>query len=171
MSAENEQHQPRRPSPLQEILAGPQSVKYGPLPKIELPADDVLLSYFARQILALVKEKGIYRRDNVPVFPYTERARLEILEAQTFRSWLEQYLVCFKTKFEEDDPYDVLRTMNKETAEGVLRCIEFWSGLLEIVTVNPVRLPCCATDNGPITLLKPGYDEDSKTLTFEGGGK
>lgn len=153
---------------LQEILAGPQSVKYGALPKCELPGDDVLLSSFARQLLGIVNDKGIYRRDNVPVFPYFERARLEILEAQTFRSWLEKFLVCFKTKFDEGgDPFDILRTMNKETAEGVLRCIEFWSGLPEIVTVNPVRLPSLAAD-GTYSLLTPGYDNKSKTLTFEG---
>jgi len=141
---------------LQEILAAPKSTIYGPLPKIELPADDVLLSDFARQVLALVQDKGIYRRDNVPVFPYMERGRLEILDAQTFRTWVERYLVCFKTKFDHaGDAFDVLRTMNRETADGVLRCIEFWSSLPEIVTVNPARLPT-SFENGQLNLLKPG---------------
>jgi hypothetical protein len=153
---------------LQEILVGPRCVKYGPLPKIELPGDDVLLLDFARQVLAVVKDKGIYRRDNVPVFPYMERGRLEIFEAQAFRSWAETVLVCFKTKFDDaGEPFDVLRTMNKETADGVLKCIEFWTGLLEIVTVNPVRLP--SVSDNLLTLLEPGYDEKTKTLTFKGG--
>ena len=153
---------------LQEILCGRQVATYGPLPKVEMPADNVLVSHFARQILQLVKDKGIYRRDNVPVFPYVERARLEVLEAQAFRTWLERFLVCFKTKFDgAGDPFDVLRTVNKETAVAVLKCIDFWTGLFEIVTVNPVRLPSLAAD-GTLTLLEPGYDEKTQTLTFEG---
>jgi hypothetical protein len=152
---------------LQEILSGPQSVKYGTVLKVELPADDALLSRFARQILAIVKDKGIYRRDNVPILPDPARGQLQILNAQTFRTWVEHYLVCFKRKFDGNgEPYDVLRTMNKETAEGVLKCMEFWSGLPEVETVNPVRLPSIDEDTGEMTLLACGYDEKTKTLTF-----
>ncbi|HKP04993.1 MAG TPA: hypothetical protein VJU77_16700 [Chthoniobacterales bacterium] len=44
-----------------EILAGPQAIRYGALPKVELPTDDVLLSVFARQLLKIIKARGIYR--------------------------------------------------------------------------------------------------------------
>ena len=153
---------------LQEVLTGWQSVKYGPLPKVQLPADDALLSRFAQEILEIVRMKGIYRRDNVPVLPDPVRGRLEILDAQTFRTWVERHLVCFKQKFDKDgEPFDVLRTMNKETAEGVLKCMEFRSGLVEVVSVNPVRLPSIDEETGELTLLQPGYDERTKTLTFE----
>jgi len=57
--------------------------------------------------------------------------------------------------------------MSKDTADGVLRCIDFWSGVPEIVTVNPVRLPACF-EVGPLELLQSGYDEKTKRLTFEG---
>ena len=106
-------------SELQEVLTGPQAVKYGPLPKVELPADDSLLLRFALEILAIVRNKGIYRRDNVPMLADSTRGRLEVLTAQAFRTWVERHLVCFKRRFDRNgEPYDVLRTMTKETAEG-----------------------------------------------------
>ncbi|HKP04994.1 MAG TPA: hypothetical protein VJU77_16705 [Chthoniobacterales bacterium] len=102
------------------------------------------------------------------MFPYAERARLEILDAHTFRSWVESFLVCYKTKIDNaGDSYDVLRTMNRDTAEAVLKCNEFWQGLHEVVTFNPVRLPVVSS-MGQSRLLEPGYDEDTRTLTFEG---
>ena len=153
---------------LREVLTGPQTVKYGAIPKVQLPADDTLLSRFAREILAIVRMEGIYRRDNVPVLPNPMRRHLEILDAQTFRTWVESHLVCFKQKFEKNgEPFDVLRTMNKETADGVLKCMEFRSGLPELQAVNPVRLPSIDEETDEITLLEAGYDEKTKTLTFE----
>ncbi len=52
-----------------------------------------------------------------------------------------------------------------QTAQGVLDSIDFWTGLREVITVNPVPMPLMNED-GNVTLLQPGYDEKSKTLTF-----
>jgi hypothetical protein len=154
---------------LQEVLTGPHAHKYGALPKVELPSDDALLSRFAQHILAIVKDKGIYRRDYVPVLAYPALRRLEVLDPQTFRTWVEQWLVCYKRRFDRNGvPYDALRTMTKEQAEGVLKCAEFWSGLPEIRTVNPERSVAIDPDTGKMILLDIGYDPKSKTLTFGG---
>jgi len=46
----------------------------------------------------------------------------------------DRYVACYKQKYDQKGtPFDVIRTINKETAQGVLECEEFWSGLREIV--------------------------------------
>jgi hypothetical protein len=151
---------------LQEVLTGPQGAKYGALPKIAIPGDDETLLRFAQDLLEVLKEKPIYRRDNVPMFPYEEKARLQEMTAQTFRTFIDRYVACFKQKYDKDgEPYDVIRSVNKETAAGVLECIDFWSGLREIIAINPVPMPVVDAE-GNLKLLQPGYDEETKTLTF-----
>ena len=158
---------PSQPQPLQEVLAGPQSTIYGPLPKVALPADDETLRRFALLLLPNLTDKGLYRRDNVPVFPYPAKARLEMMSAQSFRTFVDKYVACYKRKYDDhDEPFDTIRSMNKETAEGVLQCFDFWSELEEIVELNPVPMPAMAED-GSVYFLEPGYDAKTKTLTFE----
>lgn len=154
------------PQALKEILTGPQAVKYGALPKIAIPGDDETLLRFAQELLDELKNKPIYRRDNIPVFPYDEKARLEVMSASAFRTFIDKHVACFKQKFDHaGDAYDVVRTISKETAQGVLDCKDFWSGLREVMTVNPV--PTCVMDEeGNLSLLQPGYDEKTKSLTF-----
>jgi hypothetical protein len=154
------------PQAFKEVLTGPQGVKYGALPKIAMPGDDETLLRFAQELLDELKTKPIYRRDNIPVYPYEEKARIEIMSASTFRTVVDKHVACFKQKFDDKgEPYDVVRSINKETAQGVLDCIDFWSGLREIVEVNAV--PMCAIDaEGNVICMQPGYDEATKTLTF-----
>jgi hypothetical protein len=153
---------------LLEILSGPQAKRYGALPKVQLPEDDSLLSFFAKEILAIVKQRGVYRRDNVPVLAHPTLVRLVILEPQTFRTWIEQFLVCYKRRWDRNgQPFDVLRTMSKEQAEGVLKCAEFWTGLPEIEAVNSERSLVIDPETGEVTFLKAGYDAKTKTLTFD----
>jgi hypothetical protein len=154
---------------LQEVLVGPQAAKYGALPKLPLPGDDQTILRFAMDSLTLLKGKPIYRRDRVPVLLYPERARLEVLEAQTYRTWVERYFVCYKQKFDHHtgEPFDVIRSMNKETAEAVLKCVDFWRGLPEIEAVNPARSLSIDEETSEMSLLQPGYDDKTKTLTFE----
>lgn len=153
-------------STLQEVLAGPQSAIYGPLPKIALPGEDELLSRFATELLSMVKEKGLFRRDNVVVYAYDQRRRLEEMEPKTFRTWVEKFCVCYKTKYDDNgDPVNPLKTMPKEAAEGVLACLDFWQGLPEVERCQPVPLPII-NDAGELVLLEAGYHAESKTLTF-----
>jgi hypothetical protein len=154
---------------LQEVLTGPQIIKYGPLPIVPLPGDDELGLYFAKHLLEILKHKGIYRRDNVVVRPYAEGACLKIVGAYGFSTWVEHHLLCYKTTFDQDgySSYPVLRTMSKAQAERVLACEDFWKGLPEIEAVNPARSLSIDEETGEMSLLQPGYDDKSKTLTFE----
>jgi hypothetical protein len=151
---------------LKEVLTGPQGAKYGALTKVAIPGDDETLLRFAQELLDELKSKPIYRRDNIPVFPYEEKARIEVMSASAFRTFVDKYMACFKQKFDyAGDAYDVVRSISKETAQGVLDCKDFWSGLREVIEVNAVPMPFKNTD-GKLALLEPGYDEKTKTLTF-----
>jgi len=154
------------PQALKEVLTGPQGVKYGALPKIAIPGDDETLLRFAQELLDELKTKPIYRRNNIPVYPCEEKARIEVMSASAFRTFVDKYVACFKQKFDQHgEPYDVVRSINKETAQGVLDCKDFWSGLREILEVNPVPM-CVMNAEGNVVMLQPGYDEKTKTLTF-----
>lgn len=156
-----------RPPHLHEVLTGPQAQKYGSLPKVALPGDDDTLLRFAEELLHHLRGKEVYRRDNVAVYPYHEKGRLEIMTAQTFRTFIDRYVACFKRKFDNSgEPFDVIRSVNKETAAGVLDCIDFWSGLREVVSINPIPMPSI-DEEGNMHYLRPGYDEKTRTLTFE----
>jgi hypothetical protein len=103
----------------------------------------------------------------VVVRPYTEKARIEPMSPSTFRTFVDKNVAVFKQKYDEKgEPFDVIRTINKETAQGVMDCDDFWIGLREILSVNPVPTPVIETDGGSVKLLTPGYDEVTKTLTF-----
>jgi hypothetical protein len=152
---------------LKEVLTGPQGTKYGALVKLAMPGDDETVLRFGTELLDELKNKPIYRRDMVVVRPYTEKARIEPMSASTFRTFVDKYVAVFKQKYDEKgEPYDVIRTINKETAQGVMECDDFWMGLREIISVNPVPMPVMDENNENVKLLTPGYDDVTKTLTF-----
>ena len=100
--------------------------------------------------------------------PYKEKARLEILTPHAFRTLVHRDIACCKRKDDDKgNPFDVVRTINTETAQGVLECSEFWIGLREILAIRLV--PTFVLDPDAATgarLLQRGYDEKTKTLTF-----
>ncbi|MDR0532521.1 MAG: hypothetical protein LBH01_01045 [Verrucomicrobiales bacterium] len=153
---------------LEETLSGPLAKKYGPLPKVALPGNDELLLDFAKQLLEKLKDKGLYRRDKIPVVPFRQGRRLEAMDAVAFRSWVERHVVCYRTRYDrEGNPVDELRSMPRELAAAVLESWDFWPGLPEIERCHPVPMPVLRAD-GTLELLEPGYDAESKTLTFDG---
>jgi hypothetical protein len=153
---------------LQEVLTGPQVAKYGAMPIVLLPGDDELSSHFAAELLQILRDKGIFRRGNVVVLPDLEAGCLRVVRAHAFSTWVERHLCCYKMKFDRNgEPYHVLRTMTTEQAEKVLACEDFWKGLPEIEAVNPARSLSIDGETGEMSLLQPGYDEKTKTLTFE----
>ena len=81
---------------LQEILCGPKAAIYGSLPLVPLPGDDELVLYFAKHLLEILRNKGIYRRGNVVVRPDFERGCLELVTSQSFVTWIEHHAICHK---------------------------------------------------------------------------
>ena len=154
--------------PLQEVLCGPQAAKYGSMPIVPLPGDDELALGFAKHLLEILKAQGIYRRANVVVRPDAERTCMEVVRSQSFSTWVEHHVLCYKRKFDRNgEPYQVLRTMNNEQAEKVLACEDFWKGLPEIEAVNAARSLAIDEETNEMRLLAGGYDAKARTLTFE----
>jgi hypothetical protein len=135
-----------------------------PRPKIELPGDNRLLSDFARDLGKAIRYADIFQRDGM-VFVVNDRGDgLTPMTAATLRSWLEQHLVCYKRRFATSETIQFRRTMTAADASGVLNSPQFISQLREICRFNPVPMPVRRLD-GRIEMLKPGYDEPSKSFT------
>lgn len=142
-------------------------------PKIRLPGPGRELMYFASEIGDVLKEKDFYRRDRVPVGINREKARLDPVSAQAFRTLAQRHLVFFKEKSKEEEDgskrtITIINTMIVDTARGVLDSWDFIEKLPEIERVNPIRLPVLRS-NGVIGLAPPGYLADRRIYTLDGG--
>lgn len=142
-------------------------------PKIRLPGDNRELMHFAAEIGDVLKEKDFYRRDRLPVGINREKARLDAVSAQAFRTLAQRHLVFFKEKnvAEADGSsrtLTIVKTMIVDTARGVLDSWDFIERLPEIERVNPIRLPVMRA-SGVIDLAPLGYLADRRIYTLDGG--
>lgn len=153
-------------SPLREILPWPMGARYGPLPMVPLPQDDEVLLGVIEACADILRDKGIYRRDNIVVIPYEQRRRLMMMEAKMFCSWVLHFLMPTRTKWDKDgEPFTVCKDMPTEVAEKVLLSMDFWPALPEIEAVHAAPMPVIRED-GTLALLGEGYDSETRTLTF-----
>jgi hypothetical protein len=140
--------------------------------KIRLPGDNRELVHFAGEIGEELKAKDFYRRDRTPVGINWDKARLEPISAQAFRTLSQRHLVFFKEKKiegeEENRVIQIVKTMIVDTARAVLESWDFIDRLPEIERVNPIRLPVMR-GNGAIQLAPAGYFAEARTYTLEGG--
>jgi len=152
---------------ISDIINGALSAQFGSLPKIEIPGDNARLKECAEAVLAAVRDKGLYRRDSVVVVIYAEKQRLQAMEADAFRTWVERHAYFFKTRQnDQKEYYEVSRTLPKEAAVGILASWDFWPELNDIEQCHFVPLPVL-TPQGFYAELPEGYSAESKTLTFK----
>ena len=150
-----------------ELVVGEFAQKVEALPMVELPGDNSPLLKFALKLRIFLHDKGIYRRGDVPMYVNAEEKRVEVMGAATFRSWIEVYVVCFTRRIDSRGfRHTVLRTMNTEMSDGVLKCMDFYLSLRKVERVNPVPKPVLRED-GRLAMLRGGYDAETKTLTFK----
>jgi hypothetical protein len=138
-------------------------------PKVQLPGDGRVLSDTAAEVGALLKDEDIFRRGSLVFHPPKTEREFQPMTADTFRSWAEQHLLCFKlrmTPFRE--LVRVIRTMSTSDAEGILASPQFLAPLREVERFNPVRMPVRRA-SGEIVLLPEGYDAPSLTFTASAG--
>ncbi len=141
---------------------------------VRLPGDHHLLMATAADLGRIVAERGeTFRREDAVVTVDREKARLVPLTAQRFRSWVERYCVTanFRGMDESGKPKWHPRTMNRETALGVLESDAFLKCLPRIARVAQVSMPVMrqhGPDAGRIVLLPPGYDPASQVFTLDG---
>lgn len=142
-------------------------------PKIRLLGDDRELKFFAEEIGATLRGQEFYRRDRALVGVNREKARLEPITPQAFRSLTQRHIVFFKEKNQEaadgkQTTIQIVKTMIVDTARAVMESWDFLDCLPEIERVNPIRLPYMRSDSS-IGLAPMGYHDETHTYTLDGG--
>lgn len=151
---------------LHEVLTGSMAAQYGTLPLIPLPQEEDLLLKFIRQMGAVLSDKGIYRRDTVVVLVDTKIARLNILEAEVFCSWAQEYVVNYKTRYDKNgEPFTTYKDMPTEIAKKTILSPRFREYVPEIEEVFPIPMPGNVGDGG-MKLLKPGFEAGKFVFEF-----
>lgn len=140
-------------------------------PKIQLPGDNRLLSETAADMGKFLKKRELFRRDDLVFHLMAGEAGLRPMSPETFRSWCEQHLLCYRVRnvFGRGQCC-FLRTMSAAEAQGVLAAPQFLGCLRPVERFNPVRMPVRRA-SGEITLLPEGYDAESLTFTASSGIK
>jgi hypothetical protein len=136
-----------------------------PLPKVQLPGDDRLLSAFAADIAEILKHCGLYQRGGVAFIVNQQLDGLEVVTPALLRTLAEKYLVCFRVRQSGQNMISLARTMTSEDAQGVLSAQQFLSRLPKVARIATARLPVMRI-NGVIELLPDGHDQESLTLTL-----
>jgi hypothetical protein len=93
-----------------------------------------------------------------------EGSMLRPVDAQAFRTFVEQTVVCCRERAIEKGMVRVDVTMGVDESRGILKSPFFRKRLRHVTRINTVRLPV-ARKNGLIELLPEGYDEATQTLT------
>ena len=141
------------------------SLLNSPLPKVQLPGDNRLLSAFAADCAKILKDCGIYQRGGVAFIVNQQRDGLEVITPALLRTLAEKHLVCFRIRQSGDNVLSLARTMTSEDAQGVLSAQQFLSCLPKVVRIATARLPVMRGDS-TIKLLSDGYDPETFTLTL-----
>jgi len=140
-------------------------------PKVQLPGDNYLLSECAREVGRILASKDIFSRGGL-VFTINERKDgLTPMTPETLRTWIEDYLVLYKVRkvTGTDQTIQFTRTITETDAGGILASPQFIGQLQHIERFNPIRVPVMRyRDNDlHIVLLPEGYDEESRSFTFD----
>lgn len=141
--------------------------------RVRLPAEGWQLSATAREIGAVLKTNGVFRRgDKVVTVGRDDEGQLCFQEmgAQRLRTYVERYMVTGKWRNggEGEGPVFKATTMSPEVAQGVLRDDSFLEQQRPLRRINDAPLPVWRAD-GRIELLQPGYDREARIMTVDNG--
>jgi hypothetical protein len=144
----------------------------GKRPQVRLPGEGRLISSFAAEVGQIMAKDGVYLRDGTPVVVDPVRGRIVDLDADCFRSYVEQSLVTVKMRQEkgEEEARPVAVTMSRDTAKAVLTCHEFRRIQRPVRQVWPVPVPVRGED-GKVRLAGPGYVPEAQILITGEGRK
>lgn len=141
-------------------------------PMLRLPCDGRELGQFAAELGELLGAKEIFRREHTVLVVNHETRALDEIKPEAFRTWVEKHVACFKVvKMKVGKAVElqqILRTMPLDVAIGVLHAGQFFGKLRQVDRVNQVRLPFLNAA-GALALLPDGYDESTRTWTFNAG--
>jgi hypothetical protein len=133
-------------------------------PKVRLPGDNWLLSDTAAALGQHLADKLLFvRNGEIAVLEHFE---LRSVSPQTFRTLVEQHVVCYRQRTLN---YEVNVTMRDDEARGIMASPQFTERLRRLDRLNLCQVPV-SRDDGKIELLPEGYDLASKTLTVSNVG-
>lgn len=137
------------------------------LPPLELPREGRRLEAFAREAGAIARCNGVFRRERSPVTVNYETGMMELLEADRFRSYIENLALTFKWRSagQNTPPQMVPCTMTADAARATIKSDQFVEQQRRLARINTVRQPVMR-DDGRIELLAEGYDAESETYTL-----
>lgn len=132
------------------------------LPYVLLPRHGVQLLHFAEQVGKVVGANGVFRREATPVTIDPETGRIDGIEPDRWRTYVERHLIPCVERFGIKQP----TTMSAAEARGCLACDDFRFPLRKLRRVHQARLPVIRND-GRIELLPKGYDKESGFFTLK----
>ncbi len=132
-------------------------------PKARLHGDNWLLSQTAAELGQHLADKSLFIRNGVIVA--LDAGELRAVTAQTFRTLVEQHVVCYRQRKATAGTFDISVTMTDDEARGIMASPQFKEKLRQVDRLNSCRLPVFRAD-GKLELLPEGYDPASKTLTI-----
>lgn len=151
---------------LRKTLSGVLAVQYGALPIVPLPSDDTPSLGFVRDVADILKDSGIYRRDNLIVLPDTSKRRMVQMSPEIFCTWCQNYFMGSKTKYDSnDEPYEVIKDVPTDLAAKTLCSLAFVPKIPEIQKVIPAPMPYFDGEN--IELTPVGFHEQSGVYTYD----
>jgi hypothetical protein len=136
------------------------------LPHVPLPRAGEQLINFARSVGAIVGANGLFRRESVPVTIDPESGRIEPMDPDRFRTYVESQLLPYVERGTQYGRVKLPATMSGAEARGCLRADAFRAPLRKLQRVHQVRLPIIRSD-GHIELLPKGYDAESGIFTMK----
>jgi hypothetical protein len=139
-----------------------------PLPEIEHPGDDRLISKFGRELGQIVAPHDFFRRLNKCVHPMIDEQgeiTLSEMDPQEFRTAIEAHCRPWRFRKVGRDKYQkVFRTIAPEDSRTTLVTVDFLESLRPVRALNRVRLPGFYKP-GKIRLLPIGYCPEHRTYT------
>jgi hypothetical protein len=142
--------------------ASPQVTEDAGRQRIAAPGDNRTISAFARDVASALKAAELFNRGGLAMRLNWRRDGLDLMTADSFRTWCETYFLCVRTK----NGVEAVRTMSKEDAGAVLSAPQFIDNLPRLERINSIRLPALRSD-GSIGLLPKGYDTHSQAYTLD----
>ncbi len=129
-------------------------------PKVLLTGNNRLMYELAAHLGVHLRDKLYFRKEVVRL----DEGHPKPVGVQEFRTLVERYVVCCRSRKTENGSIQVGVTMSESEARGVLASAHFAEQLRPLRHVNLVRIPVLRR-NGSIELLPDGYDEQTQTFT------
>lgn len=158
-----------------KLFAYSRGVSGAPRPKLKLPGEGAPVGNFAMAFWEAVRERGVFRRDMHVVLINEVKNRLDFMEPHMVQVWADRMVDCYKVKpvelvGGEISFREVSKSMPVDVARSLLAQVKVEPQLLaEVEKVNYAPMPVLRKDGKTVELLKPGYDLESRTFTFDCG--